>query len=231
MNQMKRFSGFILILMIAAISVSCNNKGKFKEKTTTYKSPKVEIVTDSGTIVVRLYDETPIHRDNFVKLVKQQFYDSLMFHRIIPNFMIQGGDPDSKRAKAGNQLGDGGDNMPRLTAEIKPGIYHKRGVLAAARDDNPEKKSSACQFYLVQGKVYTVEELTKMQERRKFTLTEEQMSIYTTIGGTPWLDGNYTVFGEIISGMEVVDKIAKMPRDVNDRPRTDIRMYMRLLKK
>lgn len=220
---------FPLLFIAAAIAFSAcssSNKASMAQKET-----KIEIRTDSGTIVVKLYNQTPIHRDNFIKLVKAKFYDSLMFHRVINEFMIQGGDPESKHAQKGAGLGDGGDDMPRLTAEIVPGIYHKRGVLAAARDNNPEKKSSACQFYLVQGKKYTHEELLKLQERRKLTLNEDQMKLYETVGGTPWLDGNYTVFGEIISGIEVVDKIARMKRDASDRPLIDIRMYMRVLKK
>lgn len=219
------FYCFVVACFVLAACSSSKNTGS------TTKETKVEIRTDSGTIVLKLYNQTPIHRDNFIKLVKQKFYDGLMFHRVITDFMIQGGDPESKHARPTAGLGEGGEDMPRLTAEILPGIYHKRGVLAAARDNNPEKKSSACQFYLVQGKKFTRDELIKLQERRKITLNEEQMKLYETVGGTPWLDGNYTVFGEIISGIEVVDKIARMKRDANDRPLTDIRMYMRILKK
>lgn len=190
---------------------------------------RVKITTDSGVIIVRLYDSTPLHRDNFVKLVQEGFYDSLMFHRVIAEFMIQGGDPESKNAKPGVMLGNGGDNMARIPAEIKPTLYHKRGVLAAARDGNPEKASSACQFYIVQGKKFTDQELDMAETRigRKYSITERM--VYKNIGGTPWLDGNYTVFGEVESGIEVVDKIATVPQDGNNRPLGDIRMKMEIL--
>jgi cyclophilin family peptidyl-prolyl cis-trans isomerase len=190
---------------------------------------RIKITTDSGVIMVRLSDSTPLHRDNFVKLVKQGFYDSLIFHRIISQFMIQGGDPESKNAAAGAMLGNGGGDMQRIPAEIKPSLYHKRGVLAAARDGNPEKASSACQFYIVQGKKFTDQELDIAETRigRKYSITERM--VYKSIGGTPWLDGNYTVFGEVESGIEVVDKIASVPKDGNDRPLGDIRMKMEII--
>ena len=194
------------------------------------KSVRVKITTDSGVIVVRLYDSTPLHRDNFVKLVKEHFYDSLMFHRVIPQFMIQGGDPNSKNAEMGAILGNGGDNMERITAEIKPYYYHKKGVLAAARDGNPEMKSSACQFYLVEGKKLSDDEIIMAEQRSGRKMTEAERTAYKTIGGTPWLDGQYTVFGETISGLEVIDKIANMSRDANNRPLTDIRMKIELVK-
>jgi len=190
---------------------------------------QVKITTDSGVIIVRLYDSTPIHRDNFVKLVKEGFYDSLMFHRVIPQFMIQGGDPTSKYAEPAALLGNGGDNMERLTAEIKPQYFHKRGVLAAARDGNPEKKSSACQFYLVQGKKLTDAEVAMAEQRTGKKMTEAEKNIYKTEGGTPWLDGQYTVFGETIEGFDVIDKIANAPRDANNRPLGDIRMKMEII--
>jgi cyclophilin family peptidyl-prolyl cis-trans isomerase len=190
---------------------------------------RVKITTDSGVIVVRLYNQTPLHRDNFVKLVKQGFYDSLLFHRVINEFMVQGGDPESKMATPGAMLGNGGSDMPRIPAEIIPSLYHKRGVLAAARDGNPEKASSACQFYIVQGKTFTDQELdgAETQTGRKYSITERM--VYKKIGGTPWLDGNYTVFGEVESGIEVVDKIATVPQDGNNRPLGDIRMKMEIL--
>jgi cyclophilin family peptidyl-prolyl cis-trans isomerase len=190
---------------------------------------RVKITTDSGVIVVRLSDLTPVHRDNFVKLVKQGFYDSLLFHRTINEFMIQGGDPESKTAPAAAMLGNGGGDMPRIPAEINPKLYHKRGVLAAARDGNPEKASSACQFYIVQGKKLSDQELdmTETQIGRKYSITERM--VYKNIGGAPWLDGNYTVFGEVESGIEVVDKIVAAPHDRNNRPLGDIRMKMEIL--
>jgi cyclophilin family peptidyl-prolyl cis-trans isomerase len=190
---------------------------------------RIKITTDSGVIVVRLSDSTPLHRDNFVKLVQQGFYDSLLFHRVINEFMIQGGDPDSKRAVPGSVLGMGGGDLPQIPAEIRPKLYHKKGVLAAARDNNPEKKSSGCQFYIVHGKKLTDAELDNMEVRigRKYSITERM--VYKNIGGSPWLDGNYTVFGEVESGIEVVDKIARVPGDGNNRPLGDVRMKMEIL--
>ncbi len=190
---------------------------------------RIKITTDSGVIVVRLSDSTPLHRDNFVKLVNQHFYDSLLFHRVIGEFMIQGGDPESKMVAPGAMLGNGGGDLARIPAEIKPSLYHKRGVLAAARDGNPQKASSGCQFYIVQGKKFTDQELDMAETRvgRKYSITERM--VYKNIGGTPWLDGNYTVFGEIESGIEVVDKIAGVPKDGSDRPLGDIRMKMEVM--
>lgn len=190
---------------------------------------QIKISTDSGTIVVQLSDSTPLHRDNFVKLVKQGFYDSLMFHRVIPQFMIQGGDPTSKYASAGTGLGNGGGDMARIPAEFNPNLFHKKGVLAAARDGNPEKASSACQFYLVEGKVQTEEQLNLIEQRNGIKYTPAQRAAYTTIGGTPQLDMNYTVFGEVISGLEVIGKIVNVPRDRSNRPLGDVRMRIEIL--
>ncbi len=192
---------------------------------------RVKITTDSGVIIIKLSDSTPLHRDNFAKLVSQGFYDSLMFHRVIPEFMIQGGDPLSKQAAAGTMLGNGGDDMARIPAEFRNGLFHKKGALAAARDGNPEKASSACQFYLVEGKTYSDAELDMIEARvgRKYSPAER--NIYKTIGGTPFLDQNYTVFGEVESGLEVINKIVNVPRDVNNRPLGDVRMRMELVKK
>jgi len=194
------------------------------------KSVKVKIVTDSGIMIVKLYDSTPLHRDNFVKLVKEGFYDSLMFHRIIQGFMIQGGDPASKNAEPGAMLGGGGGDMTRIPAEFRKSIIHKKGALAAARDGNAEKASSACQFYIVQGKTLSDGEIDMMEQRigSKYTLT--QRNIYKNMGGTAMLDQNYTVFGEVISGLEVVDKIASAAKAPGDRPIGDIRMKMEVMK-
>lgn len=190
---------------------------------------RIKITTDSGVIVVRLYDSTPLHRNNFIRLVKEGFYDSLLFHRVIPEFMIQGGDPTGKYAAAGTLIGNGGSNMERIPAEITPLYFHKKGALAAARDENPEKKSSACQFYIVEGKKLSANEMTMVEQRTGRKYTQGEKMVYETIGGTPWLDGAYTVFGETESGLEVIDKIANMPRDNNNRPLTDIRMKMEIL--
>lgn len=192
---------------------------------------RVKLVTDSGTMIIRLYDSTPLHRDNFLKLVKQGFYDSLLFHRVIPEFMIQGGDPQSKNAEPGAMLGNGGGDMTRIPAEFKPSLYHKKAVLAAARDGNPEKASSACQFYIVDGKPFTDEQLNQLEQSRGMKYTEEQRQFYKTVGGTPRLDMGYTVFGEVESGMEVIGKISHAARDGNNRPLTDIRMHIEFINK
>jgi cyclophilin family peptidyl-prolyl cis-trans isomerase len=194
-------------------------------------SIKIKITTDSGVIIVKLYDSTPLHRDNFVKLVKQGFYDSLLFHRVISNFMIQGGDPLSKNAQPEQMLGNGGSDMERIPAEFKPSLFHKKGTLCAARDNNPEKASSACQFYIVQGKKFTDDELNNMEMGSGTKYTPAQRLAYKTIGGTPFLDQNYTVFGEVISGLKVIDKIASVKKGMADRPVGDVRMKMEVVKK
>lgn len=191
---------------------------------------RATITTAYGNIELYLYDNTPKHRDNFVKLAKQHFYDSTLFHRVIPEFMIQGGDPDSKRAVKGAMLGEG-DVGYRVPAEIKPENFHKRGVLAAARDNNPDKSSSGCQFYITVGKKYTNEQLEGIAKRTNQKYTAEQKEIYKTIGGTPHLDGNYTVYGEVTKGMDVVDKIVSQKRNNVDRPDDDQRIIKIRVKK
>jgi cyclophilin family peptidyl-prolyl cis-trans isomerase len=191
---------------------------------------KVVITTEYGKIVMALYENTPKHRDNMFKLVKQKFFDSTLFHRVIPNFVIQGGDPDSKKAAPGQNLGDG-DVGYRVPAEINIVDFHQRGAIGMARDNNPEKASSGCQFYIVVGKKYTDEELNKISERTGRKFTPQQRNIYKTKGGTPHLDGNYTVFGIVEEGMEVVDKIAAEERNSGDRPNKDIKMIKVRLKK
>lgn len=188
----------------------------------------VLIMTDAGNLVVKLYNETPLHRDNFIDKVRAGFYDSLMFHRVINNFMIQGGDPNSKKAEPGESLGNGSAPGDRIAAEFRTeqGIYHKRGALAAARDSNPEKASSNCQFYIVQRKPWRPTQLDSTIVQRKLTLNEEQKKIYTTVGGTPHLDGGYTVYGELEEGFDVLDKIAATKTNKSDRPEQDIRMRM-----
>ncbi len=182
--------------------------------------PKVLIETSMGPIVVQLYDKTPVHRDNFLKLAEQGVYNGLLFHRVIENFMIQAGDPKSRDAKADMALGNGslGYTIP---AEIIPELFHRRGALCAARqgdDVNPRRESSASQFYIVQGQVFQVDELKKIGEKYHKKYTREQMKVYATEGGAPHLDGDYTVFGQVVEGMEVVDKIAASKCDRNDRP-------------
>lgn len=219
---------FLLTFLIACAATRNNSASKIP-------GTRVKLTTDSGTIILRLYDQTPLHRDNFIKLVKQHYYDSLLFHRVIKNFMIQGGDPGSRHAQPRVLLGNGGPGY-KIPAEFDSSLFHKKGVLAAAREGdnvNPAKASSASQFYIVQGKVFTDAGLDSVEtfrlKGRKIPLSQRE--VYKTIGGTPHLDMNYTVFGEVESGLEVVDKIAAAPRDSNNRPLTDIRMKMKLLKR
>lgn len=184
----------------------------------------VVIETDLGTIKAKLYDSTPKHKENFIKLAKEGFFDGTLFHRVIPGFMIQGGDPDSKTAAPGQRLGMGGPGY-QIDAEI--GALHYRGVLAAARlggPSNPEKKSSGSQFYIVQGGPLQEAQLAQIEQQKGLKYTPEQRQRYLTEGGTPFLDNDYTAFGEVIEGMDVVDKIANMPRDQADRPQQDIKM-------
>ncbi len=196
------------------------------------KKRKVKIVTGKGTIVVLLSDKTPKHRDNFIKLVKQKFYDSILFHRVIKDFMIQAGDPDTKQPEPNKRYGSGGLNY-KIPAEFDTSLFHKRGVLAAAHDNNPEKASSSCQFYIVQGKKFTDSTLNEVEEKRlggrKIPLNQRE--VYKKTGGTPQLDQNYTVFGYVIKGMDVVDKIAVAERDQYDRPKEDIHIIKMRLKK
>jgi peptidylprolyl isomerase len=270
----------ILLSALALLLASCNTK------------PKEDIVaihTPYGVIEVKLYDKTPQHHDNFMKLVESHFFDSTLFHRVIQGFMIQAGDPDSKNASEGQLLGDGDTNY-RIPAEFVEEYLNKRGALAAAResdDVNPNKESSAYQFYIVQGKKFTDAGLDSAERKRerytksfilidilknnkdsielkkfqkfmeqgdfaniyemldkyheavdaKYTktkpwkLTPEQREVYKTVGGAPHLDGAYTVFGEVVSGMDVVDKIAAVQCDTNDRPLKDIRLWMKVKEK
>jgi cyclophilin family peptidyl-prolyl cis-trans isomerase len=194
---------------------------------------KVKIKTTQGTIVVQLSNKTPKHRDNFVKLVRQKFYDSVLFHRVIKEFMIQAGDPDTKKAEPGKRYGGGGLKY-RIPAEFDTSLFHKRGVLAAARDNNPEKASSSCQFYIVQGKRFTDSSLTETELKRMGgrKIPPHQREVYKQLGGAPHLDQNYTIFGEVIKGMDVVDAIAGTERDAFDRPKADIRILkMRMVRK
>jgi cyclophilin family peptidyl-prolyl cis-trans isomerase len=184
----------------------------------------IRIETDFGVILLRLYNNTPLNSNNMIARANDHFFDSLLFHRCIPKFVIQGGDPDSKHAKPGQLLGDG--DLPFLVkAEINDINFHKRGALGVARDTTPDKSGSAAQFYIVVGKRYTQKELDSVSRKTGRKFTEHQKKIYIRNGGTPKLDGNYTVFGEVVHGMDVVDKISKQDRDKNDRPKTDIRIH------
>lgn len=199
------------------------------------KERLVEITTDYGTMIAKLYNETPLHRDNFIKLVQEGFYDSLLFHRVIKEFMIQGGDPLSKNAPDSVMLGMGEAPGERIPAEFRPNFIHKKGALAAARDNNPAKASSNCQFYIVEGKKMDTAQLNSIynqaikQNNPSFKYSNSQKEIYQRIGGTPFLDQNYTVFGEVISGIEVIDKIASAQTQSANRPAKNIMMKIRLL--
>lgn len=179
---------------------------------------KIKMKTSMGTIKLVLYDDTPLHRDNFIKLVKEKYYDGLLFHRVIDSFVVQGGDPTSKIANDTALLGEG-DLGYTIPAEIMPDKYfHKKGALGMARDDNPLKASSACQFYIVEGKISNDSIIAKAKTRTGYTIPSAHEKIYRTIGGIPHLDSNYTVFGEVTKGMKVVNKISKVKKDENDRP-------------
>ena len=221
----------VLLALALLLLLSCSSRKEYM----------VRMHTTEGVVDMRLYNETPKHRDNFVKLVREHVLDSLLFHRVIRDFMIQGGDPLSKNAAPGEELGNG-DLGYTIEPEFMPmKHFHRRGVLAAARegdDVNPERRSSATQFYIVWGQVFTAEGLEKYKARyearmkRKMDITPEQYDVYTTVGGTPHLDGLYTVFGEVTSGLDVVDRIQRMPCDTNDRPLQDVRILkVELLKK
>lgn len=197
----------------------------------------VELTTTKGIIVLRLYAETPLHRDNFLRLVKAHYYDSVLFHRVIKNFMIQAGDPESKQAVAGIELGNGGPDYT-IPAEFVPTLFHKRGVLAAARegnDVNPQNASSGSQFYIVQGKPFSDAGLDSVETFRLSgrKIPADQRAVYKTVGGTPHLDQGYTAFGEVVRGINVVDSIAATPtsRQPADRPTEDVRILKALLVK
>lgn len=261
----------LITLLISLSFWACNTAESPKEKTEEHI--QLEMTTNKGVMVLELYNETPKHRDNFVKLAAEGAFDSLLFHRVIAHFMIQGGDPDSKFAKAGDTLGNG--DLPYMVdAEFRPNLFHKKGVLAAARDGNLKRASSAMQFYIVQGKVFndsllqkaedrinenlavnaarnlpenkslsdelvkamdegnmelyfTINDSLKNMEKNNFehySIPEYQREIYKTLGGTPHLDQNYTVFGEVISGLDIVDMIAAVSTNEMDRPVEDIRI-------
>ena len=204
---------------------------------TMAQSRQVMLETTAGNILLTLYDDTPKHRDNFLKLVNEEFYDSLLFHRVIKNFMIQGGDPDSKKAEPGVTLGEGSTDYT-VDAEFFDSEGHllhphQRGALAAAREgdsENPERRSSGCQFYIVWGKTYATQQLYQIgdkveaQTNHRVTMTDELLDLYRKVGGVPHLDGQYTVFGEVTEGLDVVDRIQKVQTDDYDRPIEDVRI-------
>ena len=216
---MKKLSVFLLIF--CAGSVFAKPKHDF-----------VKIKTSKGECIIMLYNQTPKHRDNFLKLNREGFYNGTLFHRVIKEFMIQGGDPDSKTAKPGQTLGEG-DLKYRVEAEFRDSLFHKKGVLAAARGNNPQKESSASQFYIVQGKKWTDATLDDVQMKRMNgrIIPESQRKIYKELGGTPHLDQNYTVYGEVVSGIEMIDAIAELKTGPSDRPVEDVSMMVSVLKK
>ncbi len=272
---MKTLSLFSLMIILL-IGFSCSRDSQYQDGT------YVEIETDMGNMIVKLYDETPKHKENFLRLVNESYYDDLLFHRVIEGFMIQGGDPESKDASADQSLGNGGPEYT-IPAEINSQLFHKKGALAAARQSdsvNPQKESSGSQFYIVQGNVYTEgaldtlemsisnqkmqiisrqiimeyqQELMELQNEgdsdvlnsriaeiqievqdslsniEMFSFPEEIREVYTTIGGTPSLDNEYTVFGEVVEGLEVIDKIAAVETNSSDRPLSDMKMKIKVL--
>jgi len=200
-------------------------------ETTKRKGTKVLIITPFGDMTALLYDETPQHRDNFLKLARSGFYDGTLFHRVIRGFMIQGGDPDSRDAAPGQRLGMGGPGYT-IPAEFNPEFIHKKGALAAARTggpSNPEKRSSGSQFYIVQGQKQNAAELNRIASKTGAFYTGDQIQLYQDIGGTPSLDNDYTVFGEVIEGLEVIDMIASVRTAPGDRPLEDVSMRIKVL--
>lgn len=220
---MKKIISAIAIILISAISVNAQDKKPASNERI------VEISTSYGKMKIKLYNETPKHRDNFIKLASEGFYNDLLFHRVINGFMIQGGDPNSKNAGPDVMLGSG-DVGYKIPAEINDKLIHKKGTLCAARDGNPEKASSGCQFYVVQGKKLTDAELDQLDKNRPVKYTAEQRNIYKTVGGTAFLDNNYTVYGEVIEGMDVIDKIAAVKTKPGDRPVEDVKMTVKVIK-
>lgn len=186
----------------------------------------LEMETTMGVMTIKLYDNTPLHRDNFIKLAESEFLDGLLFHRVIAGFMIQGGDPDSKNATPGSRLGSGGPDYT-IPSEISAGNFHVKGALSAARQGdfvNPQKNSSGSQFYIVQGQVTPENQLRNAERSKRIQYSEEDIKKYTTIGGTPQLDNEYTVFGVVITGLDIIDKVAASQTDGSDRPVQDVKI-------
>ena len=214
--------------MISSLASLGQQDVKLKKKD---RKKDIALITTEGTMVLRLYDSTPLHRDNFLRLVKSDYYDSILFHRVISGFMIQAGDPNSKTAAAGQPLGNGGPGYT-VDAEFRQSLFHKKGALAAARmgdDVNPERKSSGSQFYIVHGKTFTETQLDSIQRVRLkgHLIPQVQREVYKTTGGTPQLDQQYTVFGEVVRGLDILDQIATTTTSRNadrDRPVQDIRI-------
>ena len=204
------------------------SKENITKKTIQVEAPKecmVILDTDYGSMYIELFNDTPLHRDNFLKLIEEGYYEDLLFHRVIEGFMLQGGDPNSRNAPQGARLGNGGPDY-KVPAEITPNRVHFRGALAAARDNNPEKASSGSQFYIVQGRKTTEEELKKNAQRNGIRYSKDILAKYVEVGGASQLDNEYTVFGQVIEGLDVIDKIAALEKDKNDRPKENVKMKL-----
>ncbi len=224
---MKHFTAILTLFIVLSVSLHAQKAALAADELDV--QPKMVLIsTEFGEMKVLLHEATPLHRDNFVKLVEAGFYDSLLFHRVIRNFMIQGGDPLSKKADSLQALGMG-DIGYTVPAEFVDSLYHRKGALCAARTENPEKASSGCQFYIVQGQVMTPEQINMLEIQRGVKYTDAQKAVYSTEGGTPFLDHNYTVFGQVIEGMDVIDKIAAVQTRPGDRPVHDVRMTMKMV--
>ncbi len=219
----------LLAMLLPTIAFSQSKTGMAKPEP-QQKESMVDIITDYGTMRVKLYNETPKHRDNFLKLAKEGFYNGTIFHRVINSFMIQGGDPNSKTAAPDVMLGNG-DVGYTVPAEFNTKFYHKKGALCAARTSNPEKASSGCQFYIVHGMPLADQQITAYENQKGIKYTEDQRKTYLSIGGTPFLDQDYTVYGEVVSGLEVIDKIAVLQTNPSrgDRPVMDVKMTMKVV--
>ncbi len=233
--MMKQFLGFLPLLLFVLFPLGCRAQSGTQRAQAVPVAVRHQVMlrTTKGDIVLELYNETPLHRDNFLKLVRSGYYDSNLWHRVIADFMIQTGDSTTRHAAPGVQVGDY-DPGYTVPAEFRfPKYFHKRGAVAAAREadsDNPERWSSSSQFYIVWGRVFTPEALDWVQKRLdertdgKVKLTPEVRACYEKEGGTPHLDGQYTVFGEVVQGLDVVDSLNHVSTDANDRPLQDVRI-------
>lgn len=227
LHEYKRSGNYTIILKAYK-----GNKVSITKKQLVVNAPlecMVEIETDYGTMLAVLSNATPLHRDNFTKLADEGYYDDLLFHRVINEFMIQGGDPNSRNAADNVPLGSGGPDY-RIPAEFVDTLVHTKGALAAARTNNPKKESSGSQFYIVHGKKWQPEQLNYIESQKGIRYTPEQRNQYIEIGGTPHLDREYTVFGHVIKGLEVIDKIAAAQKNAMDRPLKNVKMKMRVIK-
>ncbi|HEY1202595.1 MAG TPA: peptidylprolyl isomerase [Niastella sp.] len=217
----------LLLLLAAVILISAYSTNPPYQVKKGDLNKDIELVTSKGTMVIRLSDSTPKHRDNFIKLVNQHYYDGLLFHRVMSQFMVQAGDPKSKTAKPGEALGAGNPGYT-IPAEMRPYLFHKKGALAAARtpdEVNPTRESNGSQFYLVQGRVYDDADLNQIEARLNgYKIPAAHREVYKTVGGSPSLDQKYTIFGEVIKGVEVIDSIAAVAVGDRNRPLQDVKI-------